>query len=48
MCRLLNILLIMLVMLMAGVYRVSAKEQYIDPVFGDTINRGAEDFIKVS
>ena len=48
MCRLLNILLIMLVMLMAGVCRVSAKEQYIDPVFGDTINRGAEDFIKVS
>lgn len=27
---------------------VSAKEQYIDPVFGDTINRSAEDFITVS
>ena len=27
---------------------MSAKEQYVDPVFGDTINRSAEDFVKVS
>ena len=25
-----------------------AKEQYVDPVFGDTINRSAEDFVTVS
>ena len=48
MCRLQNILLIMLVMLMASVSSLSAKEQYVDPVFGDTIDRTAEDFIKVS
>ena len=27
---------------------MSAKEQYVDPVFGDTIDRSAEDFVKVS
>ena len=27
---------------------MSAKEQYVDPVFGDTIDRSAEDFVTVS
>ena len=47
-CRLLHILLLTFATLMASVSSLSAKEQYVDPVFGDTIDRTAEDFVKVS
>lgn len=40
--------LILLAMIMIGVSSVSAKDQHIDPIFRDTINRNAEDFVKVS
>lgn len=35
-------------MMMASVMPMLAKEQYVDPVFGDTIDRTAEDFVTVS
>ena len=38
----------MLAMMMASVMPILAKEQYVDPVFGDTIDRTAEDFVTVS
>ena len=38
----------MLAMMMASVMPISAKEQYVDPIFGDTIDRTAEDFVTVS
>ena len=47
-CRLLHILLLTFATLMASVSSLSAKEQYVDPVFGDTINRNADDFVMVS
>lgn len=43
-----QILLLMLAMMMASVMPLQAKEQYVDPVFGDTIDRTAEDFVIVS
>ena len=43
-----QILLLMLAMMIAGVMPLQAKEQYVDPVFGDTIDRTAEDFVTVS
>ena len=33
---------------MANVLPLSANEQYVDPMFGDTIDRNAEDFVTVS
>ena len=38
----------MLAMMMASAMPMLAKEQYVDPVFGDTIDRTAEDFVTVS
>ena len=38
----------MLAMMMASTMPLLAKEQYVDPVFGDTIDRTAEDFVTVS
>ena len=38
----------MLAMMMASVMPLQAKEQYVDPVFGDTIDRTAEDFVTAS
>lgn len=35
-------------MMMASVMPLLAKEQYVDPIFGDTIDRTAEDFVTVS
>lgn len=38
----------MLAMMMASAMPLLAKEQYVDPIFGDTIDRTAEDFVTVS
>lgn len=38
----------MLAMMMASAMPILAKEQYVDPVFGDTIDRTAEDFVTAS
>ena len=43
-----KISLLMLAMMIAGVMPMLAKEQYVDPIFGDTIDRTAEDFVIVS
>lgn len=48
MLRMPKILLLMLAMMMASAMPMLAKEQYVDPVFGDTIDRTAEDFVTVS
>ena len=45
--HLIRILFVLLTSLVVAL-PMSAKEQYVDPVFGDTINRSAEDFVKVS
>ena len=42
------LLLMLLAMMMASTMPLLAKEQYVDPVFGDTIDRTAEDFVTVS
>lgn len=42
------ILLALLAMTWVSTSPMHAKEQYIDPVFGDTIDRTAEDFVTVS
>ena len=43
-----KILLFLFAVLIANILPTFAEEQYVDPVFGDTINRSAEDFITVS
>lgn len=43
-----KILLSLAAMFIVGTWPMSANEQYVDPVFGDTINRTAEDFVTVS
>lgn len=48
MLRMPKISLLMLAMIMASTMPLLAKEQYVDPVFGDTIDRTAEDFVTVS
>lgn len=48
MLRMPKISLLMLAMMMASAMPILAKEQYVDPVFGDTIDRTAEDFVTVS
>ena len=48
MLRMPKISLLMLAMMMASAMPLLAKEQYVDPVFGDTIDRTAEDFVTVS
>lgn len=48
MLRMPKISLLMLAMMMASAMPMLAKEQYVDPVFGDTIDRTAEDFVIVS
>ena len=48
MLRMPKISLLMLAMMMASTMPLLAKEQYVDPVFGDTIDRTAEDFVTVS
>ena len=46
--RLLHILLITFAILMANVLPLSASKQYVDPMFADTIDRTADDFVTVS
>ena len=48
MLRMPKISLLMLAIMMASAMPMLAKEQYVDPVFGDTIDRTAEDFVTVS
>ena len=38
----------MLAIMMASAMPMLAKEQYVDPIFGDTIDRTAEEFVTVS
>lgn len=43
-----KILLFLFAVLIASILPTFAEEQYVDPVFGDTIDRTAEDFVTVS
>ena len=43
-----KILLFLFAVLIASILPALAEEQYVDPVFGDTIDRTAEDFVTVS
>ena len=48
MLRMPKISLLMLAMMMASAMPMLAQERYVDPVFGDTIDRTAEDFVIAS
>ena len=43
-----KILLFLFAVLIASILPTFAEERYVDPVFGDTIDRTAEDFVTVS
>ncbi len=43
-----KILLFLFAVLIASILPAFAEEQYVDPAFGDTIDRAAEDFVTVS